>query len=176
MSHWYQHQLALDIGQLLKEIVLFLFSTLVRNQSRLSTVSHNKMAASSWTIVLLTCLACVNYAVLRPSKCLKVSQRKPEVLVNNTLCPMNMTVDEVSWRIPRQIVNINCIPSATCNCAENRECVQLRSTMVVYYFDESDSREVIHLNRHESHQFEYNFGCVCADLRTQRANSLSHQI
>lgn len=145
-----------------------------------------------WILISLTCVIyCTGIPVFskkdeqssdnsgKSCELTKVSERTAGQVANVSSCPSTIATDENEFRIPQTIVKITCQKNPpSCNCQSPYECVQLTSTVEVYYFNKSSDNEIISLNKSETETITYESGCVCALLsvvrgRNIRANHLS---
>lgn len=127
--------------------------------------------------MLLNCFVFINSAVLNqgglrrllqsPTTCPKIAKRESEQVVKYSLCPSKITSNVDKSRVPPRIEEIECMEnSETCNsCYEKHQCVQLRSTIDVYYLDSGKDNEIIY----KTEPLTYNSGCVCASLPVNEA-------
>ena len=139
------------------------------------------MAALQGVFVFLNCLVLINSAVMNrgvlrrllnsyTNVCPKIVEKETEEVLQYSLCPSEISVDMDESRIPQRIQEVSCIQNPeTCNyCHESHRCVQLQTTMYVYYLKSEKSNEVIP----QSQPVTYNSGCVCANLPTKTAGAI----
>ena len=95
----------------------------------------------------------------------------PKEAIKYSLCPSVIKPDENPHRIPRRIEHIICKEDVACSyCYKSYQCVQLQSSVEVAYLDESLSRIQSYGN------VAYNSGCVCANIRVNRAADITDDI
>lgn len=135
------------------------------------------MAALRVVVILINFFVLINSAVLNRSMlrrllqtsttCPKIAQRVPAQVVKYSLCPSKVTLNVDDFRIPKRIEEMTCIENSdTCNyCYQKHQCVQIRSTIDVYYLSDAKNNEIIQ----QLDSLSYNSGCVCADLPVNAA-------
>lgn len=126
------------------------------------------MAATTQIFILLNFVLYVDFVVLMsihsPNSCGDIVEREHERIVNYSLCPSTIQTDFNRSRIPRKIVKITCANNTgTCKCPSGYHCVQLRNTIDVYYFQDSDKKII---KKEKIKAYEYDSGCMCAKLPT----------